>query len=74
MTTDENSTSVKAGGKTYFFDVKVAKTGKNYLQITESQLIKGEEKAKRASVFVFPEHIEAFAKAFNESAEKLVVE
>lgn len=71
MTTNEHSTVVKAGSKTYFFDVKTAKSGKDYLQITESQLQKGEEKAKRASIFVFPEHIEAFARAVKDAAEKV---
>ena len=67
----ENSKTVKAGGKTYFFDVKQTKEGKPYLVITESRF-KGEGKEReRASIAVFSEHGRDFLEATQEMVEKL---
>ncbi len=61
------STSVKGGGKTYFFDVKQAKSGSQskFLQVTESRLQDGQ--AKRNSITIFPEQMQAFVDAFKQS-------
>lgn len=65
------SKSVPGGTKTYFFDVKQAKAGKQskYIQITETYMKEG--KRLRASVTVFPDHLEAFSQAFEEAKSKL---
>jgi hypothetical protein len=70
----ETSTSkvIKAGSKTYFFDVKQTKDGKPYLVITESRF-QGEGKSReRDSLTVFPEQVHEFVQIVTEMAEKLV--
>ena len=65
------SRTVKAGSKTYFFDLKETKEGKPFLVITESRF-KGEGKEReRASVLVFPESAEEFSQAVGEMTKKL---
>jgi len=44
---------VKAGSKTYFFDIKKTQEGKAYLVITESRFQGEERKRERASLIVF---------------------
>ena len=65
------STSVSASGKTYFFDVKQAKAGKQskYVQITESRMQEGQR--IRSSVTVFPDHIKAFFEALQAAMAKV---
>jgi hypothetical protein len=70
---DRPSKIVKAGAKTYFFDLNDTKDGKPYLIITESRF-KGEEgQRERASILVFPEHAEKFSKAVSEMTKKLEI-
>ncbi len=65
------SKTVKAGGQTYFLDIKETKQGKPYLIITESRF-KGEGgERQRQTIAVFPEHAKAFAKAVTEMAARL---
>ncbi len=68
-TTNTVKTSVlKAGAKTFFFDVNVASNDKRYLKITESRF-SGEGKDRvRNSVVVFPEQIQEFAQNLKEMA------
>jgi len=62
---------LKAGGKTYFFDIKETKEGKPFLVITESRL-KGEgEKPERSSILVFQENIQEFADLVNQMAKRI---
>lgn len=49
---------VKGGTRTYFFDVKKASNGSDYLIITESR--KDGEKFKRERVFVFDNDLKGF--------------
>lgn len=66
-----DSITVKAGAKTYFFDIKETREGKNYLQITESRF-KGEgEERERVTITVFPEHAEEFGQAVMGIAARL---
>ena len=63
MADNTDSITVKAGAKTYFFDIKETKDNKPYLVITESRF-KGEGKTReRVSMSVFPESAEEFAEA-----------
>ena len=56
---------VKAGGKTYFFDVKKASNGSNYLTIAESyKKPTGEKVINR--LLLFKDHFQEFAGALNE--------
>ena len=63
MAEHEDSITVKAGSKTYFFDLKQTRDNKPYLLITESRF-KGEgEERERISISIFPETAEAFGQA-----------
>lgn len=67
----EDSRIVKAGSKTYFFDLKQTKEGKTYLIITESRFKKEGEARERAALIVFPEHIQEFVAAIQEMTKRL---
>ena len=68
---DERSRIVKAGAKTYFFDIKETKDEKPYLMITESRF-KGEgEDRERISIAVFPENAQEFSEAVSEMTAQL---
>ena len=63
MTEYDDSIIVKAGSRTYFFDLKQTRDKKPYLLITESRF-KGEgEERERISISIFPETAEAFGQA-----------
>ncbi len=67
---NDNKT-VKAGAKTYFFDIKETREGKRYLIITESRF-KGEgSERERARIIVFPEHVKEFVDTVSQMANKL---
>lgn len=67
----ENSKTVKAGSKTYFFDIKETKEGKPFLLITESRY-KGEgEERERNSIIVFQDNAQDFTEAVTQMNEKL---
>jgi hypothetical protein len=60
------STMIRSGKTTYFVDVKEAKNGNKYLQITEARL-NGEER-KKSTLRVFGETVEQFKLAIDEAA------
>jgi hypothetical protein len=69
---DQNvSKTVKAGAKTYFFDLKETKEGKPYLVITESRFVGEGKDHERASIVVFPDHAQNFLEATQEMIKKL---
>lgn len=71
MADQNNSHTVKAGTKTYFFDIKQTKENEPYLVITESQF-KGEDKDReRTSITVFADHAQDFLEATVEMIQKL---
>ena len=60
MSYSEKSETVKAGARTYFFDIKQSPDGRRYLVITESKF-KGEgSERERTSIILFPEHADDF--------------
>jgi hypothetical protein len=66
-----DSATVKAGAKTYFFDLKQTKEGKPFLVITESRF-KGEgEERERASITVFPENATEFGQTVSGMIAKI---
>jgi hypothetical protein len=60
------STMIRSGKTTYFVDVKEARNGNKYLQITESR-VNGEER-KKSTLRVFGETVEQFKQAIDEAA------
>ena len=56
MVDQNDSKTVKAGSKTYFFDLKETKEGQPYLTITESRFMGEGKDRERASIVVFPDH------------------
>ena len=60
------SEKVPAGSRTYFFDVKRAKDGAQYLVISESRPKEGGFEHQR--VMVFPENVGAFGTALQKAA------
>jgi hypothetical protein len=64
------SKTIRAGGKTYFFDIRETQSGDRYLQITESRL-KEEGGRYRSNIVVFKEYLNEFCQALDELKEKL---
>jgi len=61
---------LRAGGKNYFFDVKQASNGSNYLTITDSyKNQKGESVTNK--VLIFKDHAQEFAATLQEAGEYL---
>jgi hypothetical protein len=71
MADQNDSKTVKAGSKTYFFDLRETKEGQPFLTITESRF-KGEgQDRERSSIVVFPDKSMDFLEATQEMVEKL---
>ncbi|MBI5755631.1 MAG: DUF3276 family protein [Nitrospirae bacterium] len=61
---------IRAGRRTYFFDVREAKNNKRFMIIAESTRAE-DGTFTRSSVIVFPEDIGNFLAAFSEAKELL---
>jgi len=65
------STSVKAGKRTYFFDVKATRNNELYITITERKrkFIEktGGFEIEKHKIFLYPEDFENFMNGFNEA-------
>jgi hypothetical protein len=60
---------VRAGKRTYFFDVKATKSEKDYyITITESKRV-GEEEYEKHKVFLYKEDFEKFIDALSETVD-----
>jgi len=68
---DKNSKILKAGSKTYFFDIKQTKDGKSFLVITESRFKSEGKDRERSAIMVFPENAKEFADLVAEMTTKL---
>jgi len=66
------SKNIKAGNRTYFFDVRVTKSNEKYIHITESRQENGEW--IRNNVVIFHDHIDEFLKALDEIKKKIITE
>jgi len=65
------SSMLKAGKRTFFFDVKLASNSKKYLKITESTF-EGEGKERRYNSFlIFPENLVDFQQRLTEVSKIL---
>ncbi|MCS7245251.1 MAG: PUR family DNA/RNA-binding protein [candidate division WOR-3 bacterium] len=60
---------IKAGRRTYFFDIKVDGKGQNYISISESR--KTENGFKKQMIVIYPEDIEKFFLTFKEVKDSL---
>ena len=69
------SKSVRAGKRTYFFDVKATKSNDYYLTITESKRRFNNENGKfffeKHKLFLYKEDFEKFSTGLNESVDKI---
>ncbi len=70
---DQNieSRTLKAGSKTYFFDIKETKDGKPYLIITESRFKGDGNERERRTIIVFQENAKEFANTVTQMTNKL---
>ena len=65
---------VRAGKRTYFFDVKSTKSEKDfYITITESKRV-GEEEYEKHKIFLYKEDFEKFREALAETIEQVQAE
>lgn len=67
------SQSVKAGRRTYFFDVKSTRNNDFYLTITESKKFTedGSERFEKHKIFLYKEDFEKFEDALKECLAKI---
>ncbi len=66
-----NSSMLKSGKRTYFFDVKLSANNKKYLKITESTF-EGEGKERRYNSFLlFPDQVGNFQQRLTEISTQL---
>lgn len=67
------SQAVKAGRRTYFFDVKSTKGNDLYLTITESKKFSddGNERFEKHKIFLYKEDFEKFEEALRDSLAKI---
>jgi len=72
--TKENPDSeiLKAGAKTYFFDLKKTKEDKLYLVITESRFSGEEGERERNAIVIFPEQAEKFGNLVSTFTKKII--
>lgn len=72
---DIYSQSLRAGNRTYFFDVKSTKSKELYLTITESKRRFNNDNGKfyyeKHKLFLYPEDFESFAEQLNGTLEKI---
>jgi len=57
---------LKGSSRSYFFDVKKAKNGNNFLVVTESRFDKETKQSKRSSLLLFKDDLEGFIRKLKE--------
>ena len=62
---------VRAGRRTYFFDLRETQTGKKFLVMTESRWKGDGQEHQRSSIILFPDQAQEFGDAVAEMAAKL---
>ena len=70
MIDNQKSVQIKGHNCTYFLDVKLAKTGKKWLRITQSHKAEGDT-FERSSIFLSPNDAEIFVKRVAEMIKEL---
>jgi len=71
MGREKKTRMVKAGGRTYFFDLKEAQNGKKFLVLTESRWAEDGKEYLRSSIILFPEQAKEFSQAVGEMTAKM---
>jgi hypothetical protein len=69
------SKAVRAGKRTYFFDVKSTRSGDHYLTITESKKKYDQEgnfRFEKHKLFLYKEDFDKFKDGFNEVVDKVI--
>ena len=72
---DVHTVAVKAGKRTYFFDIRATRAKDLYLTITESKRqthASGEVTYSKHKLFLYKEDFEKFSEGLRESLEKIV--
>ncbi|MFV0520961.1 MAG: DUF3276 family protein [Mangrovibacterium sp.] len=70
-----NSSELRAGSRTYFFDVKETRSGEYYLTVTESKKAKNaQDRNERHRVFLYREDMEAFLAHMTDAANFILNE
>lgn len=70
---DVHSTAVRAGKRTYFFDVKATRNDDYYLTITESKRRPGEEASyEKHKIFLYREDFSKFSEGLAEAIDFIV--
>ncbi|MFC1504685.1 DUF3276 family protein [Spirochaetota bacterium] len=64
--TEIATTKIRAGRRTYFFDIKENKFGNKYLVINESKHRMDTDTYERHKIMIFEEDFEKFQEAFKE--------
>jgi hypothetical protein len=64
-----HSANIQTKSNTYFFDVRLAKNGSQYLCITESHMKNGQK--FRNSIMVFPDQLESFNQVVQDMSAKV---
>lgn len=70
-----HSNKVRAGKRTYFFDVRATKANDYYLTITESKKIFNEDDShsfKKHKIFLYKEDFEKFKTALSDSVDFII--
>lgn len=65
------SSTLKCGKRTFFFDVNLASNNKKYLKITESAFVGENGERKRNTFLLFAEDVPNFQERLNEIAGHL---
>jgi len=63
------SKRIRAGRRTYFFDIKKDSKGQSFITISESR--KTNEGYKKQMIVIYPEDLEKFYEAFKEVKDSL---
>lgn len=68
-----HSTVVRAGKRTYFFDIKATRNNDLYLSLTESKKVfnDGKPSYQKHKVFLYKEDFEKFSEALTASIQKI---
>lgn len=70
---DVHSTAVRAGKRTYFFDVKATRNDDYYITITESKRKPGEEAIyEKHKIFLYREDFHKFTEGLKEAIDYIV--
>lgn len=69
MSKELHTEKLRAGGRTYYFDVRETEGGNKYLHIKESRFDQGRKVAH--DIIVFIDHVDEFLSAIDKSAKIL---